>query len=154
MMRYRMPGQQHGAALMVAMVMIFMMSILGISAMRGASLEGQLASNALQKELTFQAAESATDLILSQDNTLENIICQPEIVGMSLPSLNQSSSQQTTAGIRDGGSTNPIGYSLGGMIGARRFVVTGSSALPDAATQTTIRQGVVLLGASAPEGDC
>ncbi|MEE9320311.1 MAG: PilX N-terminal domain-containing pilus assembly protein [Granulosicoccus sp.] len=154
MRRDKVPGHQRGAALMVAMVMIFMMSVLGVSAMRGASLEGQLASNALQKEMTFQAAESATDLILAQDNTLEDIICQPEIIGMNLPSLNQSSSQQTTADLRDGGSTNPIGYSLGGMIGARRFVVTGNSALPDASTQTTIRQGVVLLGASAPEGDC
>ncbi len=46
------PARQGGSVLMVAMIMLFMLSILGVAAMRGASLEGQLASNS--RKLPFR----------------------------------------------------------------------------------------------------
>lgn len=147
------PRVQRGAALMVAIVMIFMMTVLGISAMRGATLEGRLASNALQKELTFQAAESSTDLVLARANVLENMICQDDRT-IDVPEVNESAAQDTSTLVQDGGRTHPIGYELGGPISARRFVVTGSSALPDASTSTVIAQGVMLIGANDTTGGC
>lgn len=147
------PARQRGSVLMVAMVMLFMMSVLGVSAMRGATLESRLADNALQKEITFQAAESSTDLLLARPNVLENIICKPDTT-TSVTEVNAVPTQQTSAALHDGGRTNPVGYSLGGPISARRFVVTGSSALPNASTNTTIVQGVVLIGANDPTGGC
>lgn len=144
---------QRGAVLMVAMVMIFLLSILGVSAMRGATLEGQLANNALQKEITFQAAESSTDLVLARANVLEDIICRDDQVA-TIDEVNVSPEQRTETTLSDGGRTNPVGYSLGGPIAARRFTIVGSSELPGASTRTEIAQGVVLIGANDPTGGC
>ena len=56
---------QSGAALLVAMIMIFMLSVLGISAMRGANLERRMTENAIQSATSFQLAESAGELLLN-----------------------------------------------------------------------------------------
>lgn len=144
---------QGGAALMVALVMVFMLSILGISAMRGATLESQLANNALHKDMTFQAADSTTDVVLGRANVLEDVICEPDL-DLVVTDVNRATGQVTEALVEDGGQTNPVGYSLGGPIGARRFVVTARSALPGASTSTTIAQGVELIGARDQSGGC
>ena len=146
--------RERGSVLMVAMIMIFMLSILGVSAMRGASLEGQLASNAVHKEITFQAAESASDAVLAIDGKLESIICDDDSQTMAQDALGQSAEQQTESVLEYGGRTAAMGYSLGGPISARRFVVTGTSSLPDVHTSTTIVQGMLLIGAADDSGDC
>lgn len=145
--------RQTGAVLMIALVMIFIMSILGISAMRGATLEGQLASNALEKEITFQAAETSTDMILAVEHVLRDMICQPEKI-FQTAEANQIDEQVTETTLEDGGQMHVVGFEIGGPISARRFVATGHSDLPGANTSTTIAQGVVLLGAADPTGGC
>jgi len=146
--------RQQGSVLMVAMIMIFMLSILGVSAMRGASIEGQLASNAVHKEITFQAAESASDAVLAISGKLESIICNDTDEALSQNQLGQSSEQITGSVLEYGGRAAAMGYSLGGPVSARRFVVTGTSTLPDVHTSTTIAQGMLLIGAADESGDC
>ncbi len=138
---------------MIAMVMVFVLSILGVSAMRGATLESQLANNALQKQITFQSAESSTDVILGREHSLRDIICQPKETEV-LDDFDQIEEQKTITTLEDAGRTHPLWYELNGPVSARRFVVTGFSELPGANTSTTISQGVVLLGASDSTGDC
>ena len=147
------PSHQSGAVLMIALVMIFVMSILGVSAMRGATLEGQLATNTLQKEITFQSAESSTDIMLALENSLENIICHPPL-STDTPEASQVEEQSTYTVLEDGGQTHVPGFEIGGPISARRFIATGFSDLPGANTSTTIAQGVVLLGAKDTTGGC
>lgn len=147
-------ARQRGSVLMVAMIMIFMLSILGVSAMRGASLEGQLASNAVHKEITFQAAESASDAVLAISGKLESIICNDNSETLSQNKLGQSAEQLTESVLEYGGRAAAMGYSLGGPVSARRFVVTGTSSLPDVHTSTTIAQGMLLIGAADDSGDC
>lgn len=148
------PVKQRGSILMVAMIMIFVLSILGVSAMRGASIEGQLASNAVHKEITFQAAESASDAVLAIEGKLESIICSDTHETFAQDSLGQSSDQRTESVLEYGGRSAALGYSLGGPVGARRFVVTGTSSLPGVHTSTTIAQGVLLIGAADNTGSC
>ncbi len=152
------PEKQEGAALLVAMVMIFMLTILGISAMRDSTLEGQLAANSVHKEVTFQSAESATDIILSIEDAanpeaIEAVICEDDITfvknDLSVPDV-----QETTVTVEYAGRSLPVGWSLGGPIGGRRFVVTGESTLTEASTSTKITQGVVAIGAVDPGSDC
>ena len=155
---YRVQSQS-GAALLVSMVLIFMLSILGIGAMRDATLEGQLASNAVQKEITFQAAESATDTVLAIEDgvsemAVETTICQETPNQFDLGDLNKASSQETSVQTQYGGQSLPTGWSLGGPIGGRRFVVTGVSTLTTANTSTTIAQGVVAIGAVEAGVEC
>jgi len=150
--------EQDGAALLVSIVLIFMLSILGIAAMRDATIEQQLAANAVQKETTFQSAESATDVILAIEeatdpHAVEAVICKDALT-VKQPDLNKSGGQTTTVTIDYGGQSLPVGWSLGGPIGGRRFFVTGTSDLVDAATSTTISQGVVAIGAVEQGTDC
>lgn len=54
------PGQgQQGVALVVALVMLVVILILGLSAMRLAATEERMAGYALDRQLAFQAAEAA-----------------------------------------------------------------------------------------------
>ncbi len=156
--RINKPDNQQGAALMVSMVLIFMLTILGISAMRDSTLEGQLASNSVQKEVTFQSAESATDVILAiedpiNDQAVEAVICK-EKMEFTMNDLSVPGAQETTVNIEYGGQSLPTGWSLGGPIGGRRFVVSGESSLPGASTGTRISQGVVAIGAVEQGVDC
>ena len=64
------PARQAGAALLVAMIMIFMLSLLGVSAMRGSTMEGRMADSAIQASTVFQAAESATEVALNDSEQL------------------------------------------------------------------------------------
>lgn len=149
--------RQGGAVLMIAMILIFILSILGVAAMRGASLEGQLASNSVHKEITFQAAESASDSVFSTDGKLESMICNDEPETLSQNTLGQSANQLTSSVLEYGGQTVALGNSVNGAISYRRFVVTGTSSLPDVNTSTTIVQGMVLTGAAnsgGGTGDC
>jgi len=64
------PGQrafprQRGAALIVGLVMLLVLTILGISGMNMATLELQMAGNTQAQELAFQAAETGIDVALS-----------------------------------------------------------------------------------------
>jgi len=148
------PPAQRGAALLVALALLFMMSVLGISAMREATLGGQLAGNTLQKELTFQAAESATDAVLAESGTLEARICNYTVLELMRPELDDAPTQRTRAEVQYGGRAHLVGFSLSDSITARRFVVTGESSLPAVSTSTRIAQGIVLVGASDPDGGC
>lgn len=146
-------SRERGAALLVSMVMVFMLTILGIASMQGATLENTLAANSIQKDTTFQAAESATDMALSMPNAVESVICSPATT-TTASALSKSAAQDTHYTLEYGGRAVPVGYSLGGPIGARRFVVTGTSEIPDSHTRTSVSQGVVVIGASDSSGDC
>ena len=61
---------QRGGALLVAMIMIFMISIMGVSVMQSSTLERQMTTNAIQARETFQAAESTTEEALNNPDNL------------------------------------------------------------------------------------
>jgi len=50
---------QQGAVLIVSLVILLVLTILGVSAMRGSALEGKIASNYRLEQLITQAAEAA-----------------------------------------------------------------------------------------------
>lgn len=52
-------NKQHGAALIVSLVILLLMMILGLAAIRTSSLEEKMAGNTLDLEIAFQAAETA-----------------------------------------------------------------------------------------------
>jgi len=151
-------AKHNGTALLVAMVLIFLLTILGLSAMRDSTLETRLAANAVHKEVSFQSAESATDIILALDNptsnkAIETVICAPA-AEFSMDELSKANVQTTTVTIEYAGQSLPTGWSLGGPIGGRRFVVSGESTLINAATSTKITQGVVAIGAVQHGSEC
>ncbi len=54
-----MPNQQRGALLLVGLVMVLLMTIVGMAAIRGTGLQESMAGNMRERNIAFQAAESA-----------------------------------------------------------------------------------------------
>ncbi|MCO6413926.1 MAG: hypothetical protein J5I92_14390 [Thiogranum sp.] len=52
-------SQQHGAALVVSLMMLLVMTLIGITAMNTTVLEEKMAGNSRQRQLAFQSAEAA-----------------------------------------------------------------------------------------------
>jgi len=55
----RLPGKQNGTALIMALSILVILTILGISAMKGSTLEYRMATSVQDTSVAFQAAESA-----------------------------------------------------------------------------------------------
>lgn len=53
------PGPQVGAALMMALIFLVLMTLLGTTAMRGSAFQEQMAGNSRDWNLAFQSAEAA-----------------------------------------------------------------------------------------------
>ncbi|MDH5190310.1 MAG: PilX N-terminal domain-containing pilus assembly protein [Gammaproteobacteria bacterium] len=57
--RNRLPQSQQGAALIVGLIMLLLMTILGVSSMSSSIMEEKMAGNTRDREIAFQAAEAA-----------------------------------------------------------------------------------------------
>ena len=55
----RPPRQEHGTALVMALLMLLVLTLMGVATMNTTTLEEKMASNARERNLAFQAAESA-----------------------------------------------------------------------------------------------
>lgn len=55
----RLPARQRGAALIVGLVLLLVMTVLGVASMRGTTLQERMAGNLRDANLAFQAAEAA-----------------------------------------------------------------------------------------------
>ena len=134
------PRTQRGAALLVAMVMIFMLSIMGVSVMRSSSLEKRMATNAVQASATLQAAESVTEQMLNDSVVLQqaasNIL---DIVPVTTTAVRDDVTVETTAEIVYIGDGPAFGFSSDFM--TLRLIAQGDSQLPAARTRSIIRQG-------------
>jgi type IV pilus assembly protein PilX len=51
--------RQHGAALLVSLIFLLLMSLIGVMAMQGATMQERMAGNTRDRHLAFQAAEAA-----------------------------------------------------------------------------------------------
>ncbi len=64
---YSMPGAQQGAVLILALVMLTVLTLIGVSSMSSSSLELKVASNAQQHNVAFQGAQSRIAFASSDD---------------------------------------------------------------------------------------
>lgn len=134
---------QKGSALLIAMVMIFMLSLMGVSAMRGSTLEKRMTINAIQSSATFQAAESASDLALNQATNL-NLAYQQgmnnELV-LEIDEVHEDIGMQSRSMLEYVGDNELTpGYSTG-IVSSVVYVASGVSAIPAVRSQSTVEQG-------------
>ncbi len=136
-------NKERGGALMVALVMIFMMSVMGISVMRESSLEKRMATNAVHKSTVLQAAESATEIALGDDQNLAAAFAgNGTKFPVQLPTA-QNTNIATDAQIIFKGSGAPVGFSLGtgGGFQALRFEVRGRAQITTVQSKAQVAQG-------------
>jgi hypothetical protein len=75
-------AHQRGAALIVGLILLMVMTLLGISGMGRAILDMQMADNARQSQFAFQAAQSAIDreMLSPVPITVDDALVPGEIV--------------------------------------------------------------------------
>lgn len=80
-----MKQRQAGAVLIVALVMVLLMTIVGVSAIKGSNLQELMAGNVRDKQISFQAAEAS----LRAAETAVNGINPPNIGGAAIGFMEQ-----------------------------------------------------------------
>lgn len=143
-----MKHSQCGAALLVAMVMIFMISVMGVSVMRNSSLEHRMATNSIQSATVFQAAESIVEKTLNDYNSLTAAFqatdgsCSGQTVTRKNIKLdgNNVDGLKTTSQVRFTRTGLAEGYSSDLAV-ALYFEALGTSSIPSARAQAAIIRG-------------
>ena len=146
--------KQQGAALLVSLVMIFILSLLGLTSMRSSTLETRMAANSIEKDITFQAADSASEIVLQVEQNLADVICTDTPMQTEITNINHDETLETHAEVAYGGETVAVGYSLDSGFSALRFTATGTSTMTETGTSTSITQGILILGAKGNGGGC
>ena len=139
-MRPPSPTRQRGAALMIAMVMIFMLSIMGVSVMRTSSLEKRMTGNAIQSSTTFQAAESATEQMLNSTATLSRAASNfRTIIDVDTDTVHDDVPLSGTSRIVYVGTGPAFGFSSDFM--TLRLVAQGDRSIDSVRSRSIVRQG-------------
>lgn len=67
--------RQHGAALITSLIVLLLLTVMGVSGIRNATLEESMAFNAQAKSITFQASETALGAVVTnQESVLDTAI--------------------------------------------------------------------------------
>lgn len=150
-LNHRKHRQQTGSALLVSVIIIFMLSIMGVSAMRDATLERRMATNSIQSATAFHSAESNTDMVLNNrddfaellnnvdyDNIENGILPEADRVTVNIDLL-QNIGLTTEAEYEFVGMGVATGYSSD--YAAYRFEVVGKSSVDAVRAKSEVKQG-------------
>ena len=137
---------ENGIAMLMALLVISLVSLVGVSAMRGANLERQLVSNAVQARDVFQAAESANEAALNTTQTLTDTFNAPDQVLVLDADVRGDIGLKSQSTVRFVGEGNATGASLNAMQGANsfdalRFVAQGVARIDSVRASRRIDQG-------------
>jgi type IV pilus assembly protein PilX len=125
------PGRQRGAALVIGLVLLLVLTVLAISGMSTSTLELQMAGNRQYAESAFQAAETALETAMSCGVYNTNIPTEPADCAAAVTSATDG--YDFVLAFDTIGGETPVpggGYSLGSGFAAFHFVVdaVGTSA--------------------------
>ena len=114
--------------------------------MKNANIDEQMASNLYQKNLTFQASESAVESTIYDSTLIQQAITsnQPVTQAVTVPIPNTTATVSYSAvgsGLAVGSSAN--------LFSGTRFMITATGEIPDLNARTVTVHGVVRL---APGG--
>lgn len=137
---------QKGSALLVAIVMIFMLSVMGVSVMRSSTLEKRMAVNAIQNSTTFQAAESAANLALNTPANLMTVHSHGvnKRVALNIDEVNADIGLESVSTLKYVGKGTADNFSMGegaSNFEALLFIATGVSTIDAVRSRSTVEQG-------------
>ena len=129
---------------MIAMVLIFMISIMGASVMRNSNLEHRMASNSVQSAMVFQAAESVLEKTLNDPNSLTAAFgsvgadCHGEVIDWNAQlDGNTINGLTTESQIRFTRTSVALGYSPD-LVVSLNYVTRGSSQISTARSESAV----------------
>jgi type IV pilus assembly protein PilX len=133
------PQAQRGAALIVGLVLLLVMTLLGVAAMRTSTLQLVMAGNSQYSQLAFQAAESGVEnefnaggltTTLDRDSTYD---------------LGDGTEAETHIEYSTSTAVPAGGYSIGAGFMAHHFEIRSIGTAPRSATSIH-RQGLYIVG--------
>lgn len=138
--------KQQGATLFVALIILVIVSLVGVTAMKNANVEEQMASNLYQKNLTFQASESAVESTINNTTLIQQALTSttPIQQNVTVPIPNTTASVSYASA----GSGMAVGSSAN-LFSGMRLMITATGEIPDLNARTVTVHGVVRL---APGG--
>ncbi|HEY5624174.1 MAG TPA: pilus assembly PilX N-terminal domain-containing protein [Gammaproteobacteria bacterium] len=131
--------RQKGAALVVGLVLLMVLTILGISGMNTATLELTMASNAQFQQDAFQAAETGIDIAISSaqlGNAIngQNIVVPPTTLGDGVSTAESITTFELATPVPDRAFS--LGEGSTGSVQAYHFDVVATGMGPRNATST------------------
>lgn len=136
-------ANQNGAVLAVALIILFLLSILGLAVMKTSSLEEKMAANSLHHDIVFQAAETASEsAIRNSQNMSDAFDSDDQTIDVSyshekLPHITADSSVSFVGEYALPGDSVTQGSGITGFL----FTATSVGSIDEAHTSTTIIQG-------------
>lgn len=140
------PGKQGGATLVVALVMLLLLSLLGANSLRNAIYTERMAATGHQKNITFQASESAAVIATARNSQIiadairTNAPVAPRDVTI------QSNHARAEVSAVPLGSGAILGSSLGVVGGLRVMITSTGELISDPRSQTVTVHGITRMG--------
>ncbi len=143
--------KQSGAALFVSLMILFLMTIIGLSALNNATTDERMALNMQHQQQVFHAAESSINVVKRDINSLEEAISTgapstPVAYNSQADVTASASASYVGCGIPAAG----FGLGEGGFV-THEFGINASAALGASSAQANHLQGVSLLAPMAGE---
>jgi len=133
---------QNGAALLIALILLFVISVMGGIAMQTSTLDYQITTNAIESRTVYQVTESVTEFALNNDANLveafDSGVGTEVEVSMSLVDLPKVDSSATLEFM---GSNIVPGSSIG-LFEGLRYRVQGSGSINEV-VEAGIAQGAI-----------
>jgi type IV pilus assembly protein PilX len=144
--------RQGGAALVVGLILLMVLTVLGVSGMNTATLELTMASNAQFNQDAFQAAETGIDLVIAR-RTFNTIPGDPGNLILPTPLGDGSYTTQAVSTFQETTPVPDIGFSGGvgtpGTIQAFHFDIVSIGVGPRNA-RSTHNQSFYVVGPGGP----
>ena len=132
---------ESGTALVVALILVLISTVMGASAMQTSIMENKLADNEQYRQVAFRAAEAASEQLL----TMSNLVTLANDTSSSVQSTDSvDTNVAVNAEFRALGDSPAIGYSLGGQNGfiSMKFVSRANAKINAVDTASEVFQGV------------
>lgn len=113
-------GRQRGAALIVSLILLLIMTVLGVTSMRATTLQERMAGNLRDNNLAFQAAEAA---LREGEQFLEQATLPPFNGAAGLLQRQSESGQAAFWNGYDWGADSRTAAAVDGVVQAPRFVI-------------------------------
>ena len=159
------PSRQHGAALIVGLLLLIVVTLVAISGIKSTSIQTAISTNMQERMLTYQTAESLIRQIVNEatdpappaagtphilnDAIQKSLLATPETVPRVIAQAPTGvTANATVAFVGDG---KALGYSVSGNSAGFVYLVNSIRNMAAANTQTNNQQGLMRIGPKASE---
>ena len=152
-MNFKSENSQRGAALVVSLILLLVLTILGVVGMSTATLELAMAGNMQFQNGAFEAADSVVEAELLRNDIAPLVAPGPlpaaGNVGVEYRDADNRLVATASAGTAYMGQSGVMGWQLGGAVSfsAFHFEINGNATAPQGATANH-RQGFYVVGPS------